>query len=248
MAHGAGAVLRFGQGDPPPLEDAGVFGQKVGLEGRGLLLAGDRHLGPLGLTFLDPDLDRLDLVASRGLDRLEGGFLRLDPGLAVLDLLHGFEDQVFARTDLAFDVFDLVEERRVFLVGLDLAELALVLRPPGFEILNLELKALAILGEAIERRLGGLESRAIRHDLRLDRGLLPGQSHQLTVEAPQLHIGVVKVHERLKIRMHSRPRSYLPGGSVYSTQISIVSPSSPTIETISRILRVRSRFQKPSAS
>ena len=104
------------------------------------------------------------------------------------------------------------------------------------------------LAETVERALGRVQGRAVGHDLGLDRRLLLGQGRKLAVETSQLHVGMVEIHKRLKIRMHRRSGSYLPRARVYSTQISIVSPSSPTIDTISRMLRVRRRFQKPSAS
>ena len=92
----------------------------------------------------------------------------------------------------------------VFLVGLHLAQLTLVLRPLGLEVLDLEFEPLSILRQTVERALGGIEGRAIGHDLSFDRRLLLRQGGKLAVETSQLHIGTVEIHKGLKIRMHRR--------------------------------------------
>src|SRR6185436_5477369 len=100
----------------------------------------------------------------------------------------------------------------------------------------------------VEGGFRGIEGGAVGHDLRLDGALLQGQGGELAVETSQLHVGAVEIHKRLKIRVH-RQTPILPfAGETYSIQISMVSPSSPTMETSSLMLRVRRRFQKLSAS
>ena len=141
-----------------------------------------------------------------------------------------------------------MEQSGVFLVGLHIAELTLVLGALGLEVLHLQLQALSVLRHVIEGGFRRVHGGPVGHDLGLDRRLLLWKGHKLAVETSQLHVGAVEIHKRLKIRVHRRIPILPFAGFAYSTQISIVSPSSPTMDTISRMLRARRRFQKPSAS
>ena len=102
---------------------------------------------------------------------LERDFLLLDLARHRLRLLHLDQDLVLDAADLALHGLDLVEHGRVFLVGLDLHELALVLRALALEVLEGPFVALARLERFVERLAGPVQVSAIRGQLRFQLGL-----------------------------------------------------------------------------
>ena len=170
VADGAAAVARFGDGEPlagfrhvvEQLER--LRRERLGrlAAGRGLFVGG-------GLQRRRLRFERLPLDGDGRLLRLELRLGRLHLGGDGLGFFHALEDAILVRSDRLFGDLDLVEHRRVFLVGLELEQLSLVFGEAGLDGDDFGLDGFPLglaCGEALfdrgDRRRGLLEPRGER--------------------------------------------------------------------------------------
>src|SRR3972149_3621693 len=100
--------------------------------------------------------------------------------------LHLLEDLVLAAPDLPLHRLDLVEHRRVLLVGLHLHELAPVLRALDLEILHHRLVLAAALLRGFERGADILETAAVARQAGFELLAETGNLAKLGLRAPEL--------------------------------------------------------------
>jgi hypothetical protein len=121
-----------------------------------------------------------------------------------LRLLHLLEDHVLAGLDVPLDPLDLVEDGGVLLVGLDLHELALVLRALRLQVLDRGLVLLAGLLRGLERRPGGVEVGPVPGEALVDLLAEAGNLAELGLDALEVGFGVVEADELLEVGVHGR--------------------------------------------
>ena len=152
--------------------------------------------------------ERRPRPACGALPPSEDLFFRLQLRGKGLRGLHLREDLVLAGADLPLHAFDLVEHRRVFLVRLDLHELALVLRPLRLEVLERAFFLAPVLLGAVEPGAHRVEAAPLGGQPRFQLGHLGRDQREVGVGAPELALHQLEADQSVEVRDHRRRAFY----------------------------------------
>src|SRR6185437_1567632 len=171
------------------------------LGAQAVALGGDRF--PLAAVGLGALGGGGSLALHLALLLLEGRLGRLQRRLQALGLLHDLQLPLFVLADLGLGEGDLIEQRLVLLVGLDVAGVAADLDDLGAQILDLALHLPALALPPLARRLGAVARLLRSAQSGFNRRHPPRQRGDLLVQFPQSLLPLLNFQQDLKVALHA---------------------------------------------